>query len=75
MGAVAGLKYCEMMMENRTEVEIHGIVLDSPFQSLKKLIIELGAKRSNLPQFCVHAFYFLIQSTLQKKAKFAIDDL
>ncbi len=53
-----------MLMNNYSVVEIHGIILDSPFQSLKSLIIELGAKRSDLPKLFVQGFYYLIKNTL-----------
>lgn len=75
MGAVASVKYCQMSMYNCTCVEIYGLILDSPFQSLKKLIVELGVKRTDLPKFFMQAFYHVIKGTLQSKGNFNIDDL
>lgn len=64
MGAVACVKYCEMLMTNSKPIQIRGIILDSPFKSLKQLIIELGIKRTQMPSPLVHAFYFLIKPSL-----------
>lgn len=64
-----------MLNNNYTNAEIHGLILDSPFQSLKKLIVQLGAKRTDLPKFFVQAFYHIIKGTLQTKGNFEIDDL
>jgi pimeloyl-ACP methyl ester carboxylesterase len=64
MGAVASIKYCEMSMNTNNGVEICGLILDSPFQSLKKLIVELGAKQTELPKLFIQAFYHMIKGTL-----------
>ena len=65
MGAVACVKFIEMMNVNYLPYDILAIILDSPFKSFKQLIIEIGAKRSELPQFLVHAGYFFIKKTLE----------
>jgi hypothetical protein len=39
MGAVACIKYAEMITSNYLPVDIAAIVLDSPFKSFKQLII------------------------------------
>lgn len=62
-------------MNNYSNTEIHGLILDSPFQSLKKLIVELGAKRTDIPKIFIHPFYHFIKGTLQSKGNFNIDDL
>jgi hypothetical protein len=64
MGAVASVKYCEMSMINSSCPEIYGMILDSPFQSLKQLIVELGVKRTELPKFVMEGFYHIIKGTL-----------
>ena len=35
MGAVAALKYQELLTKKFSSIEIHGLILDSPFRSLK----------------------------------------
>jgi len=37
--------------------------------------VELGAKRTDLPQLFVQAFYHIIKGSLQAKGKFDINDL
>ena len=46
MGAVACVKFVEMVNQLYLPFDILGMVLDSPFKSFKQLVIEIGAKKS-----------------------------
>lgn len=47
MGAVATLRYLSL---NTHQKNIQATVLDSPFQSLKELFLEIGRQKTNLPK-------------------------
>lgn len=69
MGAVTALMYGDK------DPSIAGMVLDSPFSSLKILVEELVKDRVNLPNFIVNQALKLVKSTVSKKAKFKLDDI
>lgn len=82
MGAVASLKYIELwsnFFEFHTyrgiNIEIVGCILDSPFSSLKQIILEIGRSKSRFPKIAISAGYHLIKGTLEKKGGFEIADL
>jgi len=54
---------------------IAGMVLDSPFSSLKLLVTELVSDKVSLPDFIVNQALKLVKSTVKKKAKFELDDI
>ena len=69
MGAVTSLMYVAK------DPTIAGMVLDSPFSSLKLLVSELVSDKVSLPEFIVNQALKLVKSTVKKKAKFEIDDI
>ena len=69
MGAVTALMY------GSKDLSIAGLVLDSPFSSLKVLIDELARERVALPEFIVKQAIKLIKEIIKDKANFNIDDI
>ena len=82
MGAVAAIKYIELwshFFEFRnyqgTNIEIVGCILDSPFSSLKKIILEIGLKKSRFPRVAISAAFHLIKGTIEDKGNFKVSEL
>jgi len=69
MGAVTAIMYGDR------DPSIAGMVLDSPFSSLKTLVEELVNDKVSLPSFIVNQALSLVKSTVLKKAKFKLDDI
>ena len=69
MGAVTAIMYGDR------DPSIAGMVLDSAFASLKELIDELVKGRVNLPEFILNQTTKLVKSTINKKAKFNLDEI
>ncbi len=69
MGAVTAIMYGDR------DPTIAGMVLDSPFSSLKLLVEELVKDKVNLPNFVINQALKLVKSTVQKKANFKLDDI
>ena len=69
MGAVTALMYAAK------DLSIAGLVLDSPFSSLKNLINELAKDRVGLPDFIVRQAIKWIKETIKEKADFNLDDV
>ena len=67
MGAVTALLYGE------TDPSIAGIVADSPFVSLKRVIKDLAKKYSKMPGFIISAARKIVKKTIIKKTGFDID--
>jgi hypothetical protein len=55
------------------EVNVVGGIYDSPFYSLEKLTLELGAKNSNLPELFLKPLIYFLKSSLKNDINF--DDL
>ena len=69
MGAVTAIMYGDR------DPSIAGLVLDSAFSSLKVLIEELVKERVTLPNFVLTQATKLVKSTVNKKAKFNLDEI
>ena len=69
MGAVTSLMYVAK------DPTIAGMVLDSPFSSLKLLVSELVSDKVSLPEFIVNQALKLVKSKVKKKAKFELVDI
>jgi hypothetical protein len=69
MGAVTALMYGDR------DPSVAGMVLDSPFSSLKMLVEELVKEKISLPNFILNQALNLVKSTVQKKAKFNLEDI
>ena len=69
MGAVTALMY------GSKDLSIAGLVLDSPFCSLRVLIEELAKSRVDLPNFVVNQAIKLLKEIIKDKAGFNLDDI
>ena len=69
MGAVTAIMYGDR------DPSIAGMVLDSAFASLKELIDELVKSRVNLPEFVLNQLTKMVKGTINKKAKFNLDEI
>jgi len=69
MGAVTALLHADR------DPSIAGLVLDSPFSDLSKLVNELAYNYTKLPAFLVSPVLSLVASSIQSKANFDIYDL
>ena len=69
MGAVTALMY------GSRDLSIAGLVLDSPFSSLRILIDELARDRVSLPNFIVKQAIKWIKEIIKEKADFNLDDI
>ena len=69
MGATTALMY------GSRDYSIGGLVLDSPFSSLRVLIDELARDRVSLPDFIVKQALKWIKEIIKEKADFNLDDI
>ena len=69
MGAVTALMY------GSKDLSIAGLVLDSPFSSLKILIDELARDKVSLPDFIIKQALKWIKEIIKEKADFNLDDI
>ena len=69
MGAVTALMY------GSKDYSIAGLVLDSPFSSLRVLIDELAKSRVALPEFVVKQAIKWVKEIIKDKADFNLDDI
>lgn len=66
MGAVASLR---SQLANPT---VSGMILDSPYSSLKETILEIMAEHITLPHFMLETVYSLIKPSLEQSLGFCI---
>jgi hypothetical protein len=69
MGAVAAIKFhslltAKQLLGKYSEYKILGLILDSAFISLKRLVIEVGRSRVNIPEFLIRALFLMISSSI-----------
>ena len=69
MGAVTAIMYGDR------DPSIAGMVLDSPFSSLKKLVEELVKEKVNLPNFVINQALKMVKTTVHKKANFLLENI
>lgn len=69
MGAVTAIMYGDK------DPSIAGMVLDSAFSSLKKLVEELVKEKINLPNFIINQALKMVKTTVQKKANFFLENI
>lgn len=69
MGAVTALMY------GISDPTIGGLVLDSPFSSLKSLVEEIAKEKISLPNFVLEQVLSMIKSSVKKKAGFSLDEI
>jgi pimeloyl-ACP methyl ester carboxylesterase len=69
MGAVTAL------LHGDRDPSIAGMVLDSPFASLKQLVSELAKQYTKIPNFLISSALGLIKGSVESRAHFNIYDL
>ena len=69
MGAVTTLMHAD------SDHGLAGIVLDSPFCSLKELALELANKHAKIPDFLVKGVLKMVSGTIKDKAGFELKTL
>jgi pimeloyl-ACP methyl ester carboxylesterase len=71
MGAVTALLYIISMKRSENVI---GMVLDSPFASLRKMSIECGSELTGVPEFLLHPMMLYVNSVLNEKTGIQLDD-
>jgi alpha/beta superfamily hydrolase len=67
---------CTALLHGDRDPSIAGMILDSPFASLKVLAKELATQRAgNVPSFVLSGILSFVRKTIKKKAFFDINDL
>ena len=66
MGAVASMIY---LAENQN-APVCAAIFDSPFSSLERLTLELGARNIGLPETLLKPFVYLMKKSLKEKIDF-----
>ena len=78
MGAVTGIyqfmQALRYLMGNKKK-NIVVSVLDSPFQSLKELFLEIGKQKTSFPRLVLEMALKYIKPIIKKKANFYIEDV
>ena len=69
MGACTALIYA-----NRQPERVEGLILDSPFKDLRKLIKELGSERTCLPKCFFEPLMAFISDELHQKVGYILED-
>ena len=69
MGAVTALLHLEK------DSKIAGVILDSPFSSLRVVAYDLMKAHTRIPSFIITMGLSFIRKTVKRKANFNIDDL
>ena len=68
MGAVSALLFVPKYLQETLKmgVIVRALVLDCPFSSLKSLMFEIAANKTNLPQFLFHPVISAIMEHVKK---------
>lgn len=72
MGAVTAIKVNKLLVEEHQPVKILGLVLDSPFISLKQIVVNMGQAKMNVPEFVIKALFLIIGSSIEERAAFKV---
>lgn len=69
MGAVTAVKLYTLLLQEQalnrlTDIKILGMILDSAFISLKRMVIEVGQTRINMPEFLIKAVFLMVGSSI-----------
>ena len=57
---------CAIMFTDMYTYEVNGLILDSPFRKLDKVIERIAERRINLPSFVINsALYFIKKKAIQ----------
>jgi hypothetical protein len=66
MGAVTAIKTYSLLhsREKINDINIMGLVLDSPFISLRRMVIEVGRARVNIPEILIKALFVMVGSSI-----------
>lgn len=71
MGSSAAILYSSLNNKN----DIMGMVLDSPFCSLREVAEDIAKKNSKIPRCIMKIVWFFLKRKIQKKAHFNINDI
>ena len=72
MGAVAALYY---LKNNKNHNNIYGLVLDSPYSDIKKVVKNYCKVHTSLPELVGDLGLSLLNLGIQSRAKFSLSDL
>lgn len=69
MGAVTAVKLYSLLQQEQSvgrlnDIKIMGLVLDSAFISLKRMVVEVGQNRMNIPELLIKAIFLMIGSSI-----------
>jgi hypothetical protein len=70
MGAVAAIKFYHLLAQQQTaghsqDIAILGLVLDSAFISLKRMVVEAAQSRVSVPGLLVKAVFMMVSSSIE----------
>lgn len=70
MGAVAAIKFYHLLGEEQSagrcqEIVVLGLVLDSAFISLKRMVVEVAQSRISIPGLLVKAVFMMVSSSIE----------
>lgn len=70
MGAVAAIKFYQLLGEEQRaghcqDIAILGLVLDSAFISLKRMVVEVAQSKISIPGLLVKAVFMMVSSTIE----------
>ena len=70
MGAVAAIKFYSLLTQEQSagrfsDICIIGLVLDSAFISLKRMVVEVGRSRITVPEILIKAAFMMISSSIE----------
>lgn len=69
MGAVAAIKFYQLLGDEQKggrikDVVIIGLVLDSAFISLKRMVVEVAQSRISIPGLLIKAVFMMVSSSI-----------
>lgn len=70
MGAVAAIKFYSLLMKEQTlgrftDFAILGLVLDSAFISLKRMVVDVGKSMISMPEILIKAIFLIVKSSIE----------
>jgi pimeloyl-ACP methyl ester carboxylesterase len=80
MGAVTAVKLYSLLLQEQakgrhSDMRILGLVMDSAFISLKRMVVEVGQNKLNIPEFLIKAIFLMVGSSIEERANFKMEEL
>jgi pimeloyl-ACP methyl ester carboxylesterase len=80
MGAVAAIKFYQLLAQEQIagrcqDIAVLGLVLDSAFISLKRMVVEVAQSRVTIPGLLVKAVFMMVSSSIEERAGFKVEQL